>query len=255
METMKNRNEQIDSLLKISDGLLVPELYPTARAYDRVALHLKDEAFKNFQSEFNESILRAQNQRCESSLLFKQLEAKSKEASSDLKNQLKGLRNILDSQSNQLDLLKKENKDFKDDKFLERGWQQLSGSIELRADEAGDLRIFPTVSPYFEPKAIQLFGVDPMAASTNLRFMIGSVTVGGSPQLAINAWGDDIRKNGILSDVFNRGDEPLPVNWSVFSTQGLARELIIRVFNLNQMPIKICACIWGNAVASLNCYA
>ena len=61
--------------------------------------------------------------------------------------------------------------------------------------------------------------------------------------------------NEILSDVFNRSDEPLLVNWSVFSTVGLARELQISVFNLNATEIRIFACVWGNAVTSLDCYA
>jgi len=139
------------------------------------------------------------------------------------------------------------------------GWQQVAGSVTIQGRTAGVLSVVPTVSPFFEPKAVYLFGIDPAAPGTNLRFTIGAVTVGGSPQLAINT----LTPNGgggaggaeLLSDVFNRSDEPLLCNWSVFSTVGLARELQISLFNLNQQDIVVYACIWGNAVTSLDCYA
>lgn len=139
------------------------------------------------------------------------------------------------------------------------GWQQVAGSADILATTAGVVSIVPTVSPFFEPKAVYLFGIDPNAPGTNLRFTVGAVTVGGSPQLAINtltpAGGGAGSPNELLSDVFNRSDEPLMVNWSVFSTVGLARELQISVFNLNGQAIRIFACVWGNAVTSLDCYA
>lgn len=139
------------------------------------------------------------------------------------------------------------------------GWQQVAGSNDLAANVPGIVSVVPTVSPYFEPKAIYLFGIDPAAPGTNLRFTVGAVTIGGSPQLAINtmapAGGGPLSPAELLSDVFNRSDEPLLINWSVFSTIGLARELQISVFNLNAVEIRIFACIWGNAVTSLDCYA
>jgi len=139
------------------------------------------------------------------------------------------------------------------------GWQQVAGSNNIAATTAGIVSVVPTVSPYFEPKAVYLFGIDPAAPGTNLRFTVGAVTVGGSPQLAVNtltpAGGGPGSPAELLSDVFNRSDEPLLVNWSVFSTVGLARELQISVFNLNAVEIRIFACIWGNAVTSLDCYA
>lgn len=139
------------------------------------------------------------------------------------------------------------------------GWQQVAGSADIAGTTAGVVSVVPTVSPFFEPKAIYLFGIDPNAPGTNLRFTVGAVTVGGSPQMAINtltpAGGGAASPAELLSDVFNRSDEPLLVNWSVFSTVGLARELQISVFNLNGQAIRIFACIWGNAVTSLDCYA
>lgn len=137
------------------------------------------------------------------------------------------------------------------------GWQQVAGSVAIPGRTAGVLSVVPTVSPFFEPKAVYLFGIDPAAPGTNLRFTIGAVTVGGSPQLAINTLTPTGGAPGaeLLSDVFNRSDEPLLCNWSVFSTVGLARELQVSLFNLNQQDIAIYACIWGNAVTSLDCYA
>ena len=141
------------------------------------------------------------------------------------------------------------------------GWQQVAGIQNIAGGAAGVVTVLPTVSPYFEPKAVYLFGIDPAAPGTNLRFTIGAVTVGGAPQLAINNLAPDGGIAGgplseLLSDVFNRGDQPLLLNWSVFSTTGLARELQLNLFNLNaQTPIRIFACVWGNAVSSLDCYA
>lgn len=132
------------------------------------------------------------------------------------------------------------------------GWQQVAGSVEIAGGAAGVLSVVPTVSPFFEPKAIYLFGIDPAAPGTNLRFTVGAVTIGGAPQLAINTLTPTGTGAEILSDVFNRADEPILVNWAVFSTVGLARELQISIFNLNAATeIQVFACVWGNAVGSL----
>lgn len=137
------------------------------------------------------------------------------------------------------------------------GWQQVAGIATIAATTNGVVSVVPTVSPFFEPKAVYLFGIDPAAPGTNLRFTVGAVTVGGSPQLAINTLTPTgaAATGELLSDVFNRSDEPLLVNWSVFSTVGLARELQLSVFNLNATAIRIYAAVWGNAVSSLDCYA
>lgn len=136
------------------------------------------------------------------------------------------------------------------------GWQQVAGTVDLDPNAAGVVSVVPTVSPYFEPKAVYLFGIDTTAPGTNLRFTVGAVTVGGTPQLAINTLTPTGAGAELLSDVFNRSDEPLLVNWSVFSTVGLARELQISAFNLNAgATVRIFAAVWGNAVSSLDCYA
>jgi hypothetical protein len=121
------------------------------------------------------------------------------------------------------------------------GWQQVAGANTIAAGAAGTVSVLPTVSPYFEPKAVYMFGVDP-----------GAVTVGGSPQLAINnlvpaAASTDV----LLSDVFNRSDEPLLVEWATFSTTGLARELQVSIFNPNATAVRVYIVCWGNAVQDI----
>jgi hypothetical protein len=132
------------------------------------------------------------------------------------------------------------------------GWQQVAGANTIAAGAAGTVSVLPTVSPYFEPKAVYMFGVDPDAFGTNLRFLVGAVTVGGSPQLAINnlvpaAASTDV----LLSDVFNRSDEPLLVEWATFSTTGLARELQVSIFNPNATAVRVYIVCWGNAVQDI----
>jgi len=130
------------------------------------------------------------------------------------------------------------------------GWQQVGGSVNVGANAPATLVIFPTITPYFEPKAIYLFGISQADPSTNARFTVNTVTVGGAPQLAIQNDTPLAAGGGgqvLLSDVFSRSDEPLLVNWSTFSTNGLAKELNLVVSNLNDFDITVFACIWGNA--------
>ena len=135
------------------------------------------------------------------------------------------------------------------------GWQKLGNSIKVPGHSSAILKVIPTVSPYFEPRAIRLIGSALASPSTNRRFIVGAITVGGSPQLAINKIHPiESFEEGLLSDVFNRSYDPLLLNWSVFSTLKLARELEIHIYNLNEEEILVSACLWGNAVSSLECY-
>ncbi len=133
------------------------------------------------------------------------------------------------------------------------GWQQVAGVIDVAAGVAGVVGITPTTSPYFEGKAVYMFGVDPLAFGTNLRFTVGSVDVGGAPQLAISSvpTGGVNANPELLSDVFNRSDEPLLITWAIFSTVALARQLTIDVFNPNAVNMRIFCVVWGNARDSL----
>ncbi len=133
------------------------------------------------------------------------------------------------------------------------GWQQVAGSQNVVANTAGQITVVPTVSPYFEGKAIYMFGIDAAAPGTNLRFTVSDVSVGGAPQLAISGAATGMAGAAeLLSDVFNRSDEPLLISWAIFSTVALARQLTIDVFNINAaVNIDIWVAIWGNARDSL----
>ncbi len=130
---------------------------------------------------------------------------------------------------------------------------QILGKVSaIPAGSWGDIRISPTVSPYFEPKAISMKGLDSQCPGTNLRFTIGDVGVGGCPQMATGYYdqtgaGATDGSTEILSDVFS-GENPVPVNWMTISTPGLARELVIRVFNPNPMEMKVFTTLWGNVM-------
>ncbi len=134
------------------------------------------------------------------------------------------------------------------------GWQRLGRTIRISGNSVGVLGIRPEVSPYFDPKAVRLYGVDAAKPSINRRFMVTAVEVGRTPQECVHRPRLASSEHGILSDVFNRSKDPLLVNWSVFSTMGLARELEIHVFNMNERDILVSSCIWGNSVSSLDAY-
>ena len=134
------------------------------------------------------------------------------------------------------------------------GWQMVSGSVTIPGRSSAVLIIVPTISPYFEPRAIRLIGCEKSKPSASRRFIVGAVRVGGSPQLATHHLRPRSEEEGLISDVFSRCFDPLLVNWSVFSTVGLARELEIHLFNMNDHEILVSSCIWGNAVTSLDCY-
>lgn len=134
------------------------------------------------------------------------------------------------------------------------GWQQIGDSIKIPGKSSGILEVNFNVTPYFEAKAVQFAGYKSDQPSESRRFMINSVTVGGSPQLAIhypNASDDVV--GGLISDVFSNKSL---VHWSVFSTSilNLERELKIHIFNMNEESIVASINIWGNAVSDLMVY-
>jgi len=135
------------------------------------------------------------------------------------------------------------------------GWQNLGNAFKVKARASSILTIEPTVSPYFEPRAIRLIGSDASRPSVSRRFFVGAVTVGGSPQLACNNLNPErIEDGALISDIFSRSRDPLLLNWSVCSTVGLARDLEIHVYNPNGQELLISSCLWGNAVSSLAYY-
>lgn len=128
------------------------------------------------------------------------------------------------------------------------GWQLTGEALLVEARSRATLNINPTVAPHFDPAACYLFGIDAQNPSINSRFLVTSISVGGEPQLAIEEPLPDAATAGLLSDAFNRSDQPILVEWQYFSAQTLGAPLNITVFNLNAAPIRIFATIWGNAI-------
>lgn len=129
------------------------------------------------------------------------------------------------------------------------GWQLLGGVSDVAPLSAGRVSVNPTIVEHFDPKAIYMFGINPANPGTNLRFTIGAITVGGRPQWANNDPTPDGIGAELLSDVFNRSDEPLLAhNWAIFSTPALGSPLVFDVFNLNTVTLRVYISIWGNAM-------
>ncbi len=131
---------------------------------------------------------------------------------------------------------------------------QILGMVNaIPACSWGEIRVSPTVSPYFDPKAISMKGLDSQCPGTNVRFTVGDVSVGGMAQMATSSRygsadaGAADGSTEILSDVFS-GENPMPVNWATISTPALARDLVIRVFNPNPIEIKVFTTLWGNVM-------
>lgn len=138
------------------------------------------------------------------------------------------------------------------------GWQKTGAAIEIPPNSRAEMLVIPQVSPWFEPKAVRLFGCYADDPSSQARYMVRDVRVGGSPQMPFIGSREDFSKfpnQELISDVFDRSGDPSLVNWSVFSTIGLARELIFNLFNIDKSRKVIASCaIWGNAVTSLEIY-
>lgn len=131
------------------------------------------------------------------------------------------------------------------------GWQLLGGSSDVAPQSVGTVSVNPTVVEHFDPRSMYMFGIDPAAPGTNLRFTVGAITVGGEPQWANNNPRPTGLGSELLSDVFNRSDQPLLIyNWAIFSTPALGSPLVFDVFNLNAVTLRIYISIWGNAMTN-----
>ena len=140
------------------------------------------------------------------------------------------------------------------DSIVERDWYPLSGRAVIPAKSAGVVSIVPNLTPYFEPRAVRIYGYDEDRPSLNRRFVVNAVEIGKSPQMALHWPRISNDSVGVLSDVFNRSGDPLRVPWACFSTRGLARELEIHVYNMNSRPIAVNATAFGKGVTSLDYY-
>lgn len=129
------------------------------------------------------------------------------------------------------------------------GWQLLGGVSDVPPLSAGRISVNPTIVEHFDPRAIYMFGINPASPGTNLRFTVGGITIGGIPQWANNDPIPDGLGPELLSDTFNRSDQPVIVyNWSIFSTPALGSPLQIDVFNLNAVTLRVYVSLWGNAM-------
>jgi len=125
----------------------------------------------------------------------------------------------------------------------------LGGVQDVAPLTQGRINVQPNVVAHFDTRAIYMFGIDPSSPSANLRFTVGAITVGGNPQWANNDFIPDGIGNELLSDVFNRSDQPLLVyNWAIISTDALGSPLVFDVFNLNPTTIRIYITLFGNAM-------
>lgn len=109
----------------------------------------------------------------------------------------------------------------------------------------GEIQVEPA-TPYFEPRAISMIGIDMGAPGLLMRFLVNGVMVGSIPQIAASKSSNQ----GVLSDIFS--GQPLSISWLPFSQSGLGRELKISVFNLSASTINIYTLIWGKSLKTLN---
>ena len=129
------------------------------------------------------------------------------------------------------------------------GWQMIGGSGDVPPSSFADIQVIPTVAEHFDPRSLYMFGIDPNNPGTNLRFTVAAITTGGRPQYANNDSIPDGTGGELLSDVFNRSDQPLMVyNWSLISTDALGSPLIFSVFNLNAQPLRVFIGMFGTAM-------
>lgn len=134
-------------------------------------------------------------------------------------------------------------------RFEHCGWQLVGGSGDIQLFPAGRVPVLPIVSEHFDPRSIYIFGIDPANPSINLRFTVGAITVGGEPQTANNTTNPTGLGAELLSDFFNRGDQPLMVyNWAVISTAALGSPLVFDIFNPNASVLRVFISIWGNGM-------
>ncbi len=120
------------------------------------------------------------------------------------------------------------------------------GSVTINPRSPGVCVVTPPNSPYFQPKRCRIACVDPANPGVSLDLKIGAVTIGGSPQLAMNELQPDERSQGL------RPADLDYVNWGVFSTPGLARGLQFVLYNPNDIQAAVFVCLEGFDVDDLN---
>jgi len=125
---------------------------------------------------------------------------------------------------------------------------QAFGSVTIGPNQSGVCMIEPPRTPFFEPKRCKIICLNLDDPRESLDLKIGAVTIGGSPQLAINTLTPMSDSNGI------RPSDIDIVDWSVFSTAGLAREVQFSLYNPNDKRVAVFIYVEGLDVPDLFTY-
>lgn len=126
---------------------------------------------------------------------------------------------------------------------------QAFGSATIGPNQMGVCMVQPPRTPFFEPKRCKIICLNMDDPREILDLKIGAVTIGGSPQLAINTLTPKADSNGIRPADIDR------VDWSVFSTVGLAREAQFALYNPNDKRVAVFIYVEGIDVPNLFPYS
>ena len=122
---------------------------------------------------------------------------------------------------------------------MSKRYGKIFSEIDLYPGDQGVMSFNSVDGPYFKPHRIRWSVMDDSGHTHDLR--VGSVTVGGSPQLAITS----LVKGESKPSVSHR-DLSDASTWSLASGSGLARELQISVWNSNLFHgVSVKACVEG----------
>lgn len=124
-------------------------------------------------------------------------------------------------------------------------WEQMPGKMSLEAGEDGAMAIKPPGNVrYFHPEAVYMFAYFSDTPGSNARFTIRGIEIGGNEYAPLRK--RNFVRDELLSDVFNRSDEPLRINWEDISNSGVK----VYVRNINDKKISIFVLIWGIPMSS-----
>lgn len=129
-------------------------------------------------------------------------------------------------------------------------WQICANAETVPPLSRQTIDVLPIVCPHLNVRYVYMFGTVADSPSTNARFTIGAINVGGETQIAIDNPFPTATGQVILSDVFNRSHQPIFTNWAIISTAAFGAPLAFDVFNLNAAPINIYITLYGIAMDS-----